>query len=146
MAAESAGAGAPAPGSATAPPAFGANHSGALCVLSGMGTDILRRNNVTVRGRGTQPMLFAHGFGCDQHMWRFVAPAFEDDYKVVLFDYVGSGKSDLASYDPGRYATLDGYAQDVLDVVGALDLRGVVFVGHSVSAMVGVLAAKREPD
>jgi sigma-B regulation protein RsbQ len=111
-----------------------------------MATDILERNNVTVRGRGTQPMLFAHGFGCDQHMWRFVAPAFEDDYRVVLFDYVGAGKSDLSAYDPARYATLDGYAQDVLDVCRALDLRDVVFVGHSVSAMVGVLAARREPE
>ncbi len=111
-----------------------------------MATDILERNNVTVRGRGTQPMLFAHGFGCDQHMWRFVAPAFEDDYRVVLFDYVGAGKSDLSAYDPARYGTLDGYAQDVLDVVHALDLRDVVLVGHSVSGMVAVLAANREPE
>jgi sigma-B regulation protein RsbQ len=91
-------------------------------------------------------MLFAHGFGCDQNMWRFVAPAFEDDYRVVRFDYVGSGASDLSAYDERRYSALDGYAQDVLDVVHALDLREVVFVGHSVSAMVGVLAANREPD
>ena len=107
---------------------------------------VLRRNNVKVSGRGTQPMLFAHGFGCDQNMWRFVAPAFEDDYKVVLFDYVGSGKSDLSAYDPHRYGDLRGYAQDVLDVCAALDLRDVIFVGHSVSSMVGVLAAKREPE
>jgi len=111
-----------------------------------MPQDILSRNNVRVSGRGTQPMLFAHGFGCDQNMWRFVAPAFEDDYQIVLFDYVGSGRSDLAVYDGARYATLDGYAQDVLDVVHALDLRDVVFVGHSVSGMVGVLAANREPE
>jgi sigma-B regulation protein RsbQ len=90
-------------------------------------------------------MLFAHGFGCDQRMWRLVAPAFADDYRLVLFDYVGAGRSDLSAYDPARYATLDGYAQDVLDVVEALDLRDVVFVGHSVSAMVGVLAANRAP-
>jgi sigma-B regulation protein RsbQ len=108
--------------------------------------DVLARNNVKVAGGGTQPMLFAHGFGCDQNMWRFVAPAFADDYKLVLFDYVGSGKSDLSAYDAERYATLDGYAQDVLDVCHALDLRDVVFVGHSVSAMVGVLAARREPE
>ena len=107
---------------------------------------IVTRNNVTVRGRGEQPMLFAHGFGCDQNMWRFVAPAFEDDYRVVLFDYVGAGRSDLRAYDAERYATLDGYASDVLDVCHALDLRDVVFVGHSVSSMVGVLAARREPD
>ena len=108
--------------------------------------DVLVRNNVKVAGRGTQPMLFAHGFGCDQNMWRFVAPAFADDYKLVLFDYVGSGKSDLSAYDAERYATLDGYAQDVLDVIHALELSDVVFVGHSVSAMVGVLAARREPE
>jgi sigma-B regulation protein RsbQ len=111
-----------------------------------MADDILSRNNVRISGRGTQPMLFAHGFGCDQNMWRFVAPAFEDDYRVVLFDYVGSGKSDLAAYDGARYSTLDGYAQDVLDVVHALDLRDVVLVAHSVSSMVGVLAANREPE
>jgi sigma-B regulation protein RsbQ len=111
-----------------------------------MTTIVRQRNNVRVSGSGTQPMLFAHGFGCDQNMWRFVAPAFADDYKIVLFDYVGSGKSDLAAYDPERYSRLDGYAQDVLDVIHALDLRDVIFVGHSVSSMVGVLAANREPD
>ena len=111
-----------------------------------MSPDVLTRNNVHVSGRGTQPMLFAHGFGCDQSMWRFAAPAFEDGYRVVLFDYVGSGKSDLAAYDPERYAHLDGYAQDVLDVCEALDLRDVVFVGHSVSSVVGVLAANRAPE
>src|SRR4051794_39189349 len=102
-----------------------------------MAMDILQRNNVRVSGRGTQPMLFAHGFGCDQHMWRFVAPAFEDRYRVVLFDYVGAGHSDLGAYDASRYSSLEGYAQDVLDVVHALDLRDVIFVGHSVSSMIG---------
>jgi sigma-B regulation protein RsbQ len=106
----------------------------------------LRRNNVKVFGKGTRPMLFAHGFGCDQNMWRFMTPAFEDDYRIVLFDYVGAGKSDLSAYDSKRYSTLDGYAQDVLDVCQALDLRDVIFVGHSVSSMVGVLAANREPE
>ena len=91
-------------------------------------------------------MLLAHGFGCDQNMWRFITPAFEDDYKIVLFDYVGSGKSDLTAYDPRRYGTLDGYAQDVIDICRALDLREVIFVGHSVSSMVGGLAARKEPD
>jgi sigma-B regulation protein RsbQ len=107
---------------------------------------VLARNNVKVVGAGTQPMLFAHGFGCDQNMWRYVAPAFADDYKVVLFDYVGSGKSDLGAYDAKRYATLSGYADDVLDVIHALDLHDVIFVGHSVSSMIGVLAANREPE
>ena len=107
---------------------------------------VLARNNVKVFGQGTQPMLFAHGFGCDQNMWRYVAPAFADDYRIVLFDYVGSGRSELGAYDPERYATLDGYAEDVLDVCEALDLRDVIFVGHSVSSMIGVLAARREPE
>jgi sigma-B regulation protein RsbQ len=91
-------------------------------------------------------MMFAHGFGCDQNMWRFITPAFSDDYKIVVFDYVGSGKSDLAAYSPQRYSTLDGYADDILDIVHALDLNNVIFVGHSVSSMIGVLAAIREPD
>jgi len=108
--------------------------------------DVVKRNNVRLIGRGTQPMLLAHGFGCDQNMWRFLTPAFEDDYRIVLFDYVGSGKSDVSAYDERRYATLDGYAQDVLDVVEALDLHDVIFVGHSVSSMVGVLAANRQPE
>jgi sigma-B regulation protein RsbQ len=109
-------------------------------------TDVIRRNNVKVSGKGTQPMLFAHGFGCDQNMWRYITPAFENDYKIVLFDYVGSGQSDLGAYDAKRYSTLDGYAQDILDVVRALDLHDVVFVGHSVSSMTGVLAANQEPE
>lgn len=109
-------------------------------------TDVLTRNNVQLSGKGTQPMMFAHGFGCDSNMWRFIAPAFEDDYRVVLFDYVGCGKSDMSAYDENRYATLEGYANDVLDICHALDLHNIVFVGHSVSSMVGVLAANREPD
>ena len=114
--------------------------------LESMPTDVIRRNNVTVRGTGEQPMLLAHGFGCDQNMWRFLTPAFEDDYRIVLFDYAGHGKSDRAAYDPDRYRSLDGFAQDILDVVHELDLRDVVLVAHSVSAMIGVLAINREPD
>jgi sigma-B regulation protein RsbQ len=91
-------------------------------------------------------MVFAHGFGCDQNMWRFITPAFENDYRIVLFDYVGSGHSDLKAYDRARYGTLDGYAEDLLDVCRALDLRDAVVVGHSVSGIVAVLAAKREPS
>jgi sigma-B regulation protein RsbQ len=111
-----------------------------------MPSDVLTRNNVTVLGRGTRPMLFAHGFGCDQQMWRFITPAFEDEFRIVLFDYVGAGKSDLSAYDPERYGSLDGYARDVLEISEALDLRDTVFVGHSVSAMVGVLAANQAPE
>jgi sigma-B regulation protein RsbQ len=90
--------------------------------------------------------LFAHGYGCDQNMWRYVAPRFEDDFRVVLFDHVGAGGSDLSTYDPERYSSLRGYAEDVLDICRELDLHDVVFVGHSVSAMIGVLAAQAEPD
>jgi sigma-B regulation protein RsbQ len=107
----------------------------------------LRRNAVTVTGPPHgQPMLFSHGFGCDQHMWRYVAPEFEATHRVVLFDHVGAGRSDLSAYDDARHGTLEGYADDVLDIVEELGLRDVVFVGHSVSAMIGVLAANRAPE
>jgi sigma-B regulation protein RsbQ len=109
--------------------------------------DVLTRHHVQVSGRPDgQPMLFAHGFGCDQHMWRFVAPAFEDDFRVVLFDHAGAGSADPAAYDPARHSSLEGYAQDVLAICAALDLEDVVLVGHSVSGMIGVLAALAEPD
>jgi sigma-B regulation protein RsbQ len=91
-------------------------------------------------------MLFAHGFGCDLNMWRFVAPAFEDRYRTILFDHVGAGGSDLSAYSREKYSTLDGYADDVVEIARALQVRGGVFVGHSVSAMVGVLAAKKAPE
>jgi len=91
-------------------------------------------------------MVFAHGFGCDQNMWRFVAPAFEDRYRTILFDHIGAGGSDLAAYDVERYATLDGYADDVVELCRGLSVTGGVFVGHSVSAMIGVLAAKKDPE
>ncbi len=85
-----------------------------------MNNNILVHNNVKVFGNGSQPMLFAHGFGCDQNMWRYITPAFENDYKIILFDYVGAGKSDVSAYHPERYSSLQGYAQDVLDVCEAL--------------------------
>jgi sigma-B regulation protein RsbQ len=91
-------------------------------------------------------MLFAHGFGCDQNMWRLVTPAFEPDYRVIVFDYIGHGQSDRTAYDPRRYESLDGYAEDVLAICRALDVQHGVYVGHSVSAMIGVLASIREPD
>jgi sigma-B regulation protein RsbQ len=107
----------------------------------------LRRHNVNLHGKpDAQPMLLAHGFGCDQSMWRHVWPAFADDYRIVLFDHMGAGRSDVAAFDPERYASLDGYAEDVLEICDALDLRDVVFVGHSVAAMIGVLAAAARPD
>ncbi len=108
--------------------------------------DVLAKHNVTVSGRADgQPMVFAHGFGCDQNMWRHVAPHFEADFRVVLFDHVGAGGSDLSAYDPERYGSLSGYATDVLEICRELDLHDVIFVGHSVSAMIGVLAAVEEP-
>lgn len=110
-----------------------------------LNSDILARNNVRVTGCGTRPLVFAHGFGCDQNMWRFTTPAFEEDFRVVLFDHAGSGRSDPRAYDYERHGTLHGYAQDVIDICKALDLQDVVFVGHSVSSMIGLLASLREP-
>src|SRR5215207_4676450 len=108
--------------------------------------DILKRNNVKVTGEGRQPMIFAHGFGCDQNMWRFITPAFEKDYRIILFDYVGAGKSDIAAYHSEKYANLYGYVQDVLDICEVLDLRDAIFVGHSVSSMIGLLASIKRPS
>lgn len=106
---------------------------------------IRARNNVRFSGRGTKVLMLAHGFGCDQSMWRFVAPAFEEDYRVVRFDYVGCGKSDWSAWSEERYDTLRGYARDVLDILEAFDLGRVVFVGHSVSSMIGMLASIEAP-
>ena len=107
---------------------------------------VLKRNNVTVQGKGATPILFAHGFGCDQNMWRLVAPAFLDDYKIVLFDHVGAGNSELSAYSPDKYSTLEGYAADILEIAYALELKDIVFVGHSVAAMMGILVARQAPD
>ncbi len=107
----------------------------------------LERHHVTVHGvPDGQPMVFAHGFGCDQSMWRHVWPAFTDEFRVVLFDHVGYGGSDASAFDPQRYASLGGYVADVLEICDELDLEDVVFVGHSVSAMIGVLAAAARPE
>jgi sigma-B regulation protein RsbQ len=107
---------------------------------------VLTRHNVKVLGRGEQPMLFAHGYGCDQNMWRFITPAFEDRYKIILFDHVGHGQSDASAFDRTKYGSLNGYADDVLAICREMDLTNVIFVGHSVSAMIGVLAAIQEPE
>ncbi|MFF8596948.1 alpha/beta fold hydrolase [Streptomyces sp. NPDC015220] len=109
--------------------------------------DIARRNNVTVAGNPQGPVVvLAHGFGCDQNMWRLTVPALAEDYRVVLFDYVGSGRSQPSAFSEERYSSLEGYARDAVEVCEALDLRDAVFVGHSVSAMIGVLAAGMAPE
>lgn len=108
---------------------------------------VLARNNVVLSGDpGRSVIMFAHGFGCSQEAWSSVAPHFEEDHTVVLFDHVGAGGSDASAYDRSKYETLDGYATDVLEIVDALDVSDVLFVGHSVSAMIGVLAANRRPS
>ena len=110
-------------------------------------TSVLSRNNVKISGNPAgRPLIFAHGFGCSQEMWRLVAPAFESDYTVVLFDHVGAGGSDLSAYDRAKYDSLHGYAYDVLEILDTLDLSDAVYVGHSVSAMVGVLASTHDPS
>ncbi len=106
---------------------------------------IFTRNHVTLAGEGTRPMVFAHGYGCDQTMWRLVAPAFAAEYQLVLFDHVGAGRSDLTAYSRAKYSSLQGYADDLLELCAALEIVDGVFVGHSVSAMIGVLAAIKEP-
>lgn len=106
---------------------------------------VLRRNNVQVKGSGPRAMVFAHGYGCDQNMWRFVAPAFTPDFRTIMFDLVGAGGSDLSAYEPEKYARLDGYVDDLVEIGRELALSDAVFVGHSVSAMIGVLASKRDP-
>jgi sigma-B regulation protein RsbQ len=106
-----------------------------------------RRNNVSVSGvPDGRPMMFAHGFGCSQEAWRHVIPQFTDRYRTVAFDNVGAGGSELSAYDPGRYDSLDGYAGDVLGIIHEFDLHDLVYIGHSVSSMIGVLAAIREPE
>jgi sigma-B regulation protein RsbQ len=109
-------------------------------------TGVIERNNVHVRGTGDRAMIFAHGFGCDQNMWRFVAPAFEKDFMTIMFDHVGAGGSDLSAYDRTKYSSLSGYADDVVEIGRELGLKNAVFVGHSVSSMIGVLAAKKAPE
>ena len=108
--------------------------------------NILQRNNVTITGNGEKAMLFAHGFGCSQDAWRRIIPAFTDDHKLILFDYIGAGKSDVSAYDKVRYSTLEGYVTDILEICNELKIKDAVFVGHSVSCMIGALAAIKEPS
>ena len=106
---------------------------------------IERRNNIRIFGEGASTLLFAHGFGCDQAMWEPVAEMLADTYRIALFDHVGAGRSDLSAYDKVKYETLEGYAEDVCEIARWIDAPDLVFVGHSVSAMIGALAAIREP-
>lgn len=106
---------------------------------------VLTRSNVTVTGEGTQPVVFLHGLGADQKQWHLLAPEFEKDFKVVRLDLVGFGESDLSAYSHDQHGSLSGHATDLLNVLRELQLRDVIFVGHSVSAMIGVLAAVRAP-
>lgn len=107
---------------------------------------IASRHHINVLGSGERTLVFAHGFGCDQNMWRLLIPALEDNYRIVLFDYVGFGKSDSSQYDRKKYSTLDGYADDVLSIIDAVGGAPITFIGHSVSAVIGVLAALKQPE
>lgn len=108
--------------------------------------DIVQRNHVTFSGIGEQPMLFAHGFGCDQQAWKDVRPAFNATYRTIAFDHVGAGNSDLSAFEPDKYSSLAGYAQDILEIIDHLDLHDIIFVGHSVAAMMAMLAAIERPE
>jgi sigma-B regulation protein RsbQ len=111
-----------------------------------MENPILLRNNVKVSGSGSRVLLFGHGFGCDQNTWRLILPAFEQDYRLIVFDYVGAGKSDLSAYNDERYSSLEGYALDVVEICNELQLENITFIGHSVSSMIGLLALKINPQ
>jgi sigma-B regulation protein RsbQ len=111
-----------------------------------MSSHIQLRNNVRISGNGAATMVFAHGFGCDQTMWRFLAPAYQDRFRTISFDLVGSGGSDLAAYDREKYGSLHGYADDLLEILDAFATGPVVFVGHSVSTMIGLLATIKAPE
>lgn len=107
---------------------------------------IFEKFNINIVGSGAKTIVLAHGYGCDQNMWRFVAPAFADRYRVVLFDYVGAGKSDVSQYSRQKYSTLRGYADDLLEIIDAVEAAPAIFVGHSVSSLIGVLAANKQPE
>jgi sigma-B regulation protein RsbQ len=107
---------------------------------------IISRNNITIHGTGSKSMFLVHGYGCDQNMWRFITPQFKDDYKIILIDLVGSGKSDESLYDYDKYSSLEGYADDIIEICEALNLMHVCLVGHSVSAIIGLLAAVKRPS
>jgi sigma-B regulation protein RsbQ len=106
----------------------------------------IARNNVKLRGKGALPMIFAHGYGCDQEMWRMVEPRFRESHQTLLFDHVGAGRSDLSRYESTRYSCLGAYAEDLVEICDELDVSRAIFVGHSVGATIGALAALRRPE
>ena len=108
--------------------------------------NIISRNNVVIKGKGSQIIMFSHGFGCDQNMWRYVTPAFEQNYKIVLFDHVGAGGSDISAFIPEKYNKLEGYADDIIEIATTLQLQDIIFVGHSVSAIIGIIASQKSPN
>jgi len=108
--------------------------------------EVLIRNNVKLIGKGSKTLFLAHGFGCDQNMWRFLTPELVKHFTIVLFDYVGSGGSDISQYNKKRYSQLEGYAEDIIEIADALQLVNAIFIGHSVSSMIGAIAAIKKPD
>ncbi len=108
--------------------------------------NIITRNNVKISGAGEEVLMLSHGYGCSQKMWSLVLPELEKTHRVVLFDHIGSGASEVAYYDKVKYGSLNGYAEDVIEVIQELGIGPVTFVGHSVSAMIGVSAANKRPD
>ncbi len=107
---------------------------------------ILKKYNLNLSGKGTHPILFSHGYGCNQSMWRYLTPHFENSHQVVLLDLMGNGNSDSTFYDYNKYSNLKGYADDILEIISTLQLDPIIFVGHSVSSMIGMLAAIERPD
>lgn len=107
---------------------------------------VIKRNNVKVLGQGEQTIIFAHGYGCEQSMWQYIVPLFEERYRIILFDYVGSGNSDITAYQSEKYSTLEGYKEDILDIIEEMNLQNIIFIGHSISSMIGMLAAIDRPD
>ena len=105
--------------------------------------NVLKRNNVVIKGKGSQVIMFAHGFGCDQNMWKYIAPVFEENYKIVLFDHVGAGSSDFSAFLPEKYNQLEGYADDIIEIAKILELQDIIFVGHSVSALIGIIVSQK---
>lgn len=108
--------------------------------------NIQQRNNVCIQGQGDELIMFAHGFGSSQQTWQYVLPAFIEQSRVLLFDYVGAGNSDYSAYSTERYSTLDGYVQDVIDIIDHYELAQITFVGHSISGVIGMLASLQRPD